>query len=621
MSMDKAAQKQHPLHLPEVLFQVTLYLDAKDVLACSLVCRTFQSAFAPYVWGNLHVGLHPSQRTVLRHQDPFVRFISVDTQVSNNQEQSQVSEEGQPSAEDDGLPQVLQRAAPWIRSLSIHEHHSTSQLKFGERCTLLESLLIKGPPWNDRFDTTYWDSCKALVRQNSAHLRSLIMILWNKSCGGRNRPKWTPLFECVQHKTLRSLSVKGGSINEKQRTSYWQVFENLESLTLESTYVAPPPYIPSGKRKGSKKNRPITLFPKLRTLTLNQLVNTGPVHQLDWIIGICPMLQTLEWSLAPKTFFPVQFVHYFVEMTWPELDSITIKGHRDYMSHENYISILQATQRPFKVLDLKIQYLSPNLISQLRQSHFKTLIKVDLSSAVSSLDHPTFYTAAIPRWAQEVLESCLLLEHITAKTITAQDIINGKPWVCLGLKEFKVMINMGFGTTKPVRGAKRPKFTEAQQELCRAVFEQLGRLQQLRVLDMRRNNLYPGSRTYFPLPLELRLGLGQLSRLEDIEVIGFHYSQDLRIPDVTWMLRSWPYLVAVYGTNLSCKRSRTYGNEYVRNHKLASMLKSRGVRYQRDEDDTEMRVSLAISALYDTESESESESESENESGWETVSE
>jgi hypothetical protein len=84
-------------------------------------------------------------------------------------------------------------------------------------------------------------------------------------------------------------------------------------------------------------------------------------------------------------------------MVWPELDSITIKGHRDYMSHEDYISILQATQRPFKILDLKIQYLSPNLISQLRQSHFKTLTKVDLSSAVGSLDHPALYTAVIPQ--------------------------------------------------------------------------------------------------------------------------------------------------------------------------------------------------------------------------------
>ncbi|KAF9357952.1 hypothetical protein BGX34_009136, partial [Mortierella sp. NVP85] len=550
MSMDIAAQKQHPLHLPEVLFQVALYLDAKDVLACSLVSRTSHSAFAPYVWRNLHIGLHPSQYTTVRHQDQLARFISVKTQVSDNQGQGQLSEGSQPS-EEDGLLQVLQGAAPWIRSLFIHGHYSKHQLDFGERCTMLESLSIEGPPLNDKFDTTYWDRCKALVRQNSAHLRSLTMTHWGRSSRGRKLPKWSPLSECVQHKSLRSLRIQGGSLRDKQWASYWKIFENLESLTLESIYVAPPPSIASE-------------FPQLRTLVLHQLA-TEPLHQLDWIIRICPMLQTLEWTLGQTTHFPVQFTHYFVGLTWPELDSITIKGHQDYMSQEDYISILQATQRAFKVLDLKIQFLPPDLFDLLRQSHFKALTKVDLFSAV-----------AIPQCVQEVLESCPLLEHLAAKFITAQDIINGKPWVCLGLKEFKVMINMGFGRIKLDRGAKRPKFTESEQGLCRAVFGQLGRLEQLRVLDLRRHYWFTDMRGYFPLPLELRLGLGQLSRLEDIEVIGFHGSQDLRIPDVTWMLQSWPYLVVVYGDQLSGKRSGLFQHEHLRNHKLVSMLNSRG---------------------------------------------
>jgi hypothetical protein len=585
MSMDKAAEKQHPLHLPEVLFQVALYLDAKDVLACSLVSRTSYSAFAPYVWRNLHIGLHPSQHTTLRHQDPFARFISIKTQVCDNQEQNQLSEEGQPS-EEDSLSQVLQRAAPWIRSLFIHGHYSTHQLKFGERCTMLESLSIEGPPLNDKFDTTYWDNCKALVRQNSAHLRSLTMMHWGRSCRGRKLPKWSPLSECVQHRNLRSLRIQGGSFRDQQWASYWKIFENLESLTLEFIHLAPPPSIASE-------------FPQLRTLALHQLT-TEPLHQLDWIIRICPMLQTLVWTLGPTTRFPVQFTHYFVELTWPELESITIKGHRDHMSHEDYISILQATQRPFKILDLKIQFLPPDLFDLLRQSHFKTLTKVDLFSAV-----------AIPQCVQEVLESCPLLEHLAATVITAQDIINGKPWLCLGLKEFKVMINMGFGRTKLDRGAKRPKFSESEQGLCHAVFEQLGRLEQLRVLDLRRHYWFTDMRAYFPLPLELRLGLGQLSRLEDIEVIGFYGSQDLRMTDLEWMLRSWRYLIAVYGDQLSRKRSGTFENEYVRNHKLASMLKSRGVQFQTHESDTKTRglVGSWARLLYDTESESEGEVE------------
>ncbi|KAK3807703.1 MAG: hypothetical protein J3Q66DRAFT_444795, partial [Benniella sp.] len=213
----------------------------------------------------------------------------------------------------------------------------------------------------------------------------------------------------------------------------------------------------------------------------------------------------------------------------------------------------------------------------LRQDHFKALTKVDLSMTTAEPDLPPFRTAGVPQWVQEVLESCPSLEQVTAKTITAEDIAGGKPWVCLGLKEFKVMIDMGFGRASG-RGYNRPKFTENQKGLCRAVFEQLGRLEQLRVLDMRRLGWHLESPRYAPLPLELRLGLGLLSKLKDIEVIAFHRYQDMRKTDVEWMLRQWPYLSAIHGNLLSNKPSKTFGNKYVRNLLLKSMLDSRGVR-------------------------------------------
>ncbi|KAK3823477.1 MAG: hypothetical protein J3Q66DRAFT_331954 [Benniella sp.] len=480
-----------------------------------------------------------------------------------------------------------------MRSLSIHEHNSTHQLEFAEHCTMLKSLLIRGPPRDDEFDATYWDKCKALVRQNSAHLRSLTMILWNKSCDGRQMPPWTPISECMELKNLRSLSVKGGSINRERRALYWRVFENLESLALESIYVAPPPSDTDDPK--SQSNPPVTRFPKLRKLALNCLNGTDLVSQLDWIICVCPMLQTLKWTLRQTTRFPVQFKHHFVGLTWPELDSITIKGHLDDVTHEDYKSILEAAPRPFKALDLQIQYLKPDLITLLRESHFKTLTKMDLSMAVGALN-PKCYVMGIPSLVQEVLQSCPLLEHITAKTITTTVIINGEPWVCLRLKEFKVMIDTEFWKTEPER-----------QSRCHAVFEQLGQLRQLRVFDFRRHDLFPRTRPYFPLPLELRFGLGRLSRLEDIEVIGFNGPQDIRMADLEWVLRSWPQLVAMYGEQLSFKRSRTFKGGYVRNLLLASMLKSRGVRFLRHENDQERRASLDVGAVYDTDSENESE--------------
>jgi len=97
------------------------------------------------------MGLHPSLHKRRRYQEPFARFILSDRSEKVRQE-------------DRDLKQVLQRAAPWIRSLSVHEHHSSYQLMLGEHCIKLESLLIKGPHYNDRFEVDYWSSCRKLVQ-------------------------------------------------------------------------------------------------------------------------------------------------------------------------------------------------------------------------------------------------------------------------------------------------------------------------------------------------------------------------------------------------------------------------------------------------------------------------
>ncbi|KAK3823474.1 MAG: hypothetical protein J3Q66DRAFT_331951 [Benniella sp.] len=610
--MDKSVQKQHPLHLPEVIFRVVSYLDPKDALVCSLVSRAFYSSFAPYIWGSLHIGLYPYQRTALLRQNAFARCISVKSRSTNGQEQVQPSEEK-------SLLQVLQRAAPWIRTLSIHKHYSTRQLEFGENCTMLESLSIEGPPMNDKFDTTYWDNCSALVRRNSAHLRSLTVIC-RDHWGEPKEPTWTPISDCMQHKNLCSLRLQGGSIKEEQWPSYWKVFENLESLKLEFIYVVPPPFISnencSSSGTTSRDKLSTARLPKLRTLTLNQLVKTEPSCQLDFIC-VCPMLHTLEWTIGQMTFAPVpveRFAHHFVKMAWPELNAITIKGHfalYDNVNIKDYISMLQVAQRPFRVLDIGIERFGLDVFDLLRQGHFKTLTKVDLSSAIVEDDE----AVGVPQWVQEVLTSCPFLECVVARAISAQDIADGQPWVCLGLKEFRVMINMEF--KKSNRGPERPKLTETQQGLCRAVYRQLGRLEQLRVLDMRRLDWDLHMMRYAPLPLELRLGLGELSRLKDIEMIGFHRYQDMRKADVEWMLQQWPYLSAIYGKYLSNKPSRTFGGEYVRNHLLMRMLESRGVEFERDEDRTKDKAVLVVPkgcVVYDTESGSESGGEGESDS-------
>jgi hypothetical protein len=642
--MDKVVQRQHALDLPEVLFRVALYLDAKDVIACSAVSKALHTFFAPFVWGNIHMGLHPSQQKTVRYEDPFARFISFDTKAIEDQEQCQPSRV-------DKLLKVLQRIAPWIQSLSVHEHQSPRQLMLGEHFTTLESLSIVGPPFNNEFDWTYWTSCMALVKQNSAHLRSLSLTNWKKQYQGFRMPTWNPIAECAQHQSLRSLSIKAGYINREHMASFWQVCQHLESLKLEYIDVTlSPPRVSRKDRIGATTKSGINLgypitnrtlplpgteehfwavtaptmrLPKLRKLTLNRLYNTGPLHQLHWFIAICPMLQTLEWTIPREALFPVkEFTHYLAAKTWPELDSITIKEHRNHVSGKEYaviVDIVQAAERPLKILDLKLRYLGSGTFDLLRQSLFKTLTKIDLDwTADGSFPDPSnppelgVSALGVSKWVQEVLESCPSLEYISARTITAQDIIDGNPWVCLGLKEFQAMIDMEFNGRESEREPKRLKCTEAEENRCRAVYGQLGRLKHLRVLNMQCRFRCTHGMKCVSLPLELRLGLGELSKLTNMKEIGFHGPQYMRMADLEWMLQHWPRLATVHGGRLSCRFSKSFGNKFVRDWLLATRLGAEKVQHSRSwsHSDSWLRSYMRINDItevYDSESESESE--------------
>ncbi|KAK3823425.1 MAG: hypothetical protein J3Q66DRAFT_366571 [Benniella sp.] len=383
------AHNRHPLDIPEVLFQVALYLDAKGVIACSLVSRAFHSFFAPFVWGDIHLGPSPPNA---HHHEPLARSITFGPAQSGPFQLDQ-------------FMQILQRITPWV---------------------------------------------------------------------------------CL----------------------------HLESLELELIYVSLPP------NTTESKVAPTVQFPKLKNLVLRKLFHATPLQQLNWLISLCPMLNTLEWVMPSTVLLPPikEFTDYCAAGTWPELDLITIKGFSGYIEGKEYAALLRAAQRPLRVLDLQLDYLETDSFTLLRQDHFKTLTKVDLSRANNGSSNPSSLPGEAPEWVQEVLESCPSLKSIDAKIITAQDIMKGKPWVCLRLEEFNVMINMEFKGRTLERGPKRPKYTEDEEHQCRAVYEQLGRLTQLKSLDMFHYRGRSRAETTVSLPLELRMGLGQLCRLKNMEM-------------------------------------------------------------------------------------------------------
>ncbi|KAG0211409.1 hypothetical protein BGX31_001676 [Mortierella sp. GBA43] len=240
-------------------------------------------------------------------------------------------------------------------------------------------------------------------------------------------------------------------------------------------------------------------FPKLRELTLSR-IHMNSKHQLEQFIVHCPKLQILVWKTRYSEALMERFCRYLAAQKWPYLDWIEIKRRGMCAIDPELALLLQSAPRPLRRADLNIRYFEVQTFDLYRErGHFATLTKVDLTSSPSTSTIPlpgTPITAVVSEQVQEVLESCPMLEHIVALIVNAQDIVQGKPWVCHRLRKFEVIINMEFSdNSRSQEGTRtRIKYSEDDKTLCDQIFERLSQLSQLTALDMRLHQHDPAGR-------------------------------------------------------------------------------------------------------------------------------
>ncbi|KAI8345043.1 hypothetical protein B0O80DRAFT_534610 [Mortierella sp. GBAus27b] len=579
----------HALGLPEITFRVAQYLELDDFTACSLVCKSFYASFAPYLWENIHLGVLSAEKKRAQNQEPRAKSISPDTKVLYDfppeQQSSQQYE----------ILQLLHRIAPWIRSLSLYSSYFACNLTPGDQCNKLHSLLLSLPTFAMPSEETSWNACEALVRQNSNSLRSLTLIEWRECFGDPLRPIWSPLHTCAQHSNLTTLKMQHGTLRAQDLEAFLTICQQLGILELTAMDMTAL-LVPSNESSTETEegvhyeNRPslsatsaAVRFPKLRELTLDK-INLIPKYLIKEFILHCPMLRTLVWRLNGRKFSLNDFCDYFEAQPWPYLDSLVITGHSNALGIQEHSRFLQSIKRPFKLMDLYLWAIDQRSFDLLRQGgHFETLTKINLATHFLIVDLQESFVDGTQATASkriiEVLESCPSLEHIVAKEVKGQDIIDSKPWACHRLKTFEVLISMDI----PEQSTTRVLYTEDEKRRCHQVFERLSQLRRLEVLNIR--NQYPGYMERYLLrkpvciPLDLRMGLGRLSTLRDLEWIGYQGPQNMRMVDVEWMLQHWSRLRKMTGGQPALKLSKTFGGTSVRCYLLRKALMARKVDF------------------------------------------
>ncbi|KAF8938052.1 hypothetical protein BGZ47_008750 [Haplosporangium gracile] len=652
------------LELPEVLYRIGLYLDADQVLTCSLVCRAFYNAYSPLVWNDLHFSLTNEQLRLIREKTPLARKISFRHLFESNELER----------DDQELISILQGRAPWMRCLTIHQHESVQQFSsFGPGCNKVETMSIEGIPLAGEYgDQTYWKSCKSLLRQNRPDLRSLSLQNWKTQLEkpAPGQPVWNPILACTQHLNLTSLSLVRCKIRGKHLKAFWTISARLEALELEDVDMDLT-WIPSSFTKGKGKDKdkdkekekvfshtaisttdstdtsqaatptrralpPPDLpprFPKLKELTIRHLCRHHPLSQFHWLVVPCPSLQTLTWIFDWHRHFPTQpFMDAFDDTpdsstAWPLLDSITIRGHSNWMSDENHLQILTSSRQPLRRLDIVHYSIQSGSFEMLRTRHFATIQTIDLTHSATRL---------ASKWVIVVLESCPSLERIKAKVITSRDIIKSKPWACQGLQEWIMAIDMDFdnlrieedpGTTTagtgtateagsnnptatipsstdlpnplfpPTTNGPTRHLTKQERQACRAVYKRFSTLTRLREFDMLNSHSLNylstlgipdhisvsspnhSAHQIISLPLQLHLGLHYLSNLTRLEKFCFWNGYTpVRHKEVEWILGNWKNLKQLLGGfSIPNRMLRTIYKEFSWSAVFSPILKEHGV--------------------------------------------
>ncbi|KAG0317370.1 hypothetical protein BGZ97_005488 [Linnemannia gamsii] len=649
------------LELPEILYRIGLYLDADQALACSFVCRAFYNAYSPLVWNDLHFSLTKEQLRRIREKTPLARKISFRHLFKSNELERDTQE----------LISILQDRAPWMRCLTIHQHESVQQFSsFGPGCNRVETMSIEGIPLVGEYgDQSYWRSCKALLRQNRPELRSLSLQNWKTQLEkpAPGQPVWNPILACTQHLNLTSLSLVRCKIRGKHLKAFWTISARLEALELEDvdmdlTWI-PSSFIKDKDKGKDKENEnenekepfntatnattnsnptaptkralpPPDLpprFPKLKELTIRHLARHRPISQLHWLVVPCPSLRTITWIFDRHRLFPTQqFIDAFEDTpdsptTWPHLDSITIRGHSNWISGENLLQILTSARQPLRRLDTMYHAIQPVSFEMLRTRHFATIQTIDLANTAPNL---------ASKWIIVVLEICSSLERIKANVVTGRDIIKSKPWACQGLQEWIMAIDMDFDglsieqdpttATDTATAGSEPnptstdlpdslfpptinvptcRLTKQERQACRAVYKRFSTLTRLREFDVltcqytsisgtprHMSNSNPTSRI-ISLPLRLDFGLHYLSNLTQLETFCFwNGCTQVRHKEVEWILEHWKGLKRLRG-GFSIPRHK-YQMAYLEHSWLAVFkpildkhgVSTEGSKYQRYDD-------------------------------------
>ncbi|OAQ32466.1 hypothetical protein K457DRAFT_309852 [Linnemannia elongata AG-77] len=416
------------LDLPnELRLPIAKDLIPKTLLSLILTCHSFHTTYLPCLWSDISAAISfkvkPISLEHIRKHAHLIQTIRLHATLPG------------------GYYGVL---FPRLRSVQLDSHF------------LLEHLVTK-----KEGHVKVEEKIKFLRTHSMIGVRKLVVN--HKS--GLPREFW----EVVEGgwEGLDTLGVSRVVVEEGAVESFWRVCDRIQSLHL--TGVSLPESNPFGTVLSTLS------FKRLKNLTMSRYMTQSkefhkawPQEMLEQAKRGAEGLRRIYWDVADVG-FPVRMIlDAFAEGCWPELCELSI-GDAMTCPDGNMAQIIRSLPSKrltfFEAMNDAFGPLTNTCLKEMYFGHLTNLAFGDSSGCTSVM-------------VQEVLAECVNLAELDAPYIIVRDIAKAtKPWGCRGLYKLVVYIAKADGEE-----------AEAEAEEWEGkVFEQIGRMRGLQVLDLSRD--------------------------------------------------------------------------------------------------------------------------------------
>ncbi|KAG0285161.1 hypothetical protein BGZ96_010534 [Linnemannia gamsii] len=326
-----------------------------------------------------------------------------------------------------------------------------------------------------------------------------------------------------------------GVIDADAVDSFWRVCERVQTLNLQDVDF------PSE----SLAILSTLSFPRLKDLTILKYFRQHPPLRQLWHVQLLERakgsehLKRIEWSVDDVV-FPVQIVlDAFAEDCWPNLSGLSIAG--GICSDQDVAAVLRRMiSRQLTDFELWSGTFGPKTYKCLNEVHFSHLrdIRIRLIPGATSA------------MVQEILTECVHLVRLDAPHVFVRDIVtSSRPWGCLRLQTLVVCI---------------AKQVDDEAEWEKRVFEQIGKLKRMVILDLQRNP-YSFDQALHTLNLSGSVSSNDSSPADDFVATGsggirswsgllqlkeFSFDGDrqwMGVKELEWMIEHWKELTYITG--------------------------------------------------------------------------